>query len=189
MYSLSEIRASRSLEGTDGGIKDISAGQQDQGMLAGELAPTPESLWRQGWELPELFLAREPSTGIICCGHKRRSGEGIFSLWKLLRNLHLAASNLFQTGFLSQERESRAVSLCGPTVNSFLAKNNVLSVKTSQKSRTVGILEVSPLERAAKETSQVDPLTFIYWQFSGVAGEGWRCCWPHRDRQVTVTHA
>lgn len=136
MYSLSEIRASRSLEGTDGGIKDISAGQQDQGMLAGELAPTPESLWRQGWELPELFLAREPSTGIICCGHKRRSGEGIFSLWKLLRNLHLAASNLFQTGFLSQEREGRAVSLCGPTVNSFLAKNNVLSVKTSQKSRT-----------------------------------------------------
>lgn len=108
-------------------------------MLAGELAPTPEPLWRQGWELPELFLAREPSTGIMCCGHKRRSGEGIFSLWKLLRNLHLAASDLFQTEFLSQERESRAVSLCGPTVNSFLSflgTNNVLSVKTSQKSRT-----------------------------------------------------
>lgn len=139
MYSLSESRASQSLEGTDGGIKDISAGQQDQGMLAGELAPTPEPLWRQGWELPELFLAREPSTGIMCCGHKRKSGEGIFSPWKLLRNLHLAASNLFQTGFLSQERESRAVWLCGPTVNSFLSllgKNNVLSVKTSQKSRT-----------------------------------------------------
>lgn len=139
MYSLSESRASQSLEGTDGGIKDISAGQQDQGMLAGELAPTPEPLWRQGWELPELFLAREPSTGIMCCGHKRRSGEGIFSPWKLLRNLHLAASNLFQTRFLSQERESRAVWLCGPTVNSFLSllgKNNVLSVKTSQKSRT-----------------------------------------------------
>lgn len=139
MCSLSESRASQSLEGTDGGIKDISAGQQDQGMLAGELASTPEPLWRRGWELPELFLAREPSTGIMCCGHKRRSGEGIFSLWKLLRNLHLAASNLFQTEFLSQERESRAVSLCGPTVNSFLAllgKNNVLSVKTSQKPRT-----------------------------------------------------
>ena len=81
-------------------------------MLAGELAPIPEPLWRQGRELPQLFLAREPSTGIMCCGHKRRSGEGIFSPWKLLRNLHLAASNLFQTGFLSQKRESRAISLC-----------------------------------------------------------------------------
>lgn len=81
-------------------------------MLAeGSWLPYLNHFGRQGWDSSQLFLAREPSTGIMCCGHKRRSGEGIFSPWKLLRNLHLAASNLFQTGFLPQERETRAISL------------------------------------------------------------------------------
>lgn len=92
-------------------LRTSQLGSRTKGCFAGELAPIPEPLWKQGWESSQLFLAREPSTGIMCCGHKRRSGEGVFSPWKLLRNLHLAASNLFQTEFLSQGRESRAISL------------------------------------------------------------------------------
>lgn len=61
----------------------------------------------------------------------------------------------------------------------FSGENQCALSENLPEIQDVGILEVSPLERAAKETSQVDPLTFIYWQVSGVAGEGWRCCWPH----------